>query len=129
MKRCCTKRTKNQIQKGENTAVRNKEKGNSILAHADQIRPQGEYEKAKEGEISTIPSVNDLLKQPLKNETSDETMHDQLGQNEFENSDKDQIMQEDDLDYSSVLDRSRSPKERITGETRSAKQSLKGNNH
>ena len=38
-------------------------------------------------------------------------MHDQVGQNEFENSDQDQIMQEDDPDYSSVRDRSRSPSE------------------
>ena len=43
-------------------------------------------------------------------------MHDQVGQDEFENSDEDQIMQEDDLDYSSVWDRSRSPRERNTGE-------------
>ena len=43
-------------------------------------------------------------------------MHDQSDQNKFENSDEDQIMQEDDPDYSSVLDRSRSPIERSTGE-------------
>ena len=43
-------------------------------------------------------------------------MHDQVGQNEFENSDEDQIKQEDDLDYNSVWDRSRSPRERNTGE-------------
>ena len=58
-------------------------------------------------------------------------MHNQVGQNEFENSDEDQIMQEDNLDYSSVRNRSRSPKERNTGgrETRRAKQSRKLNNH
>ena len=43
-------------------------------------------------------------------------MYDQVGQNEFENSDGDQIMQEDDLNYSLVRDRSRSPRERSTGE-------------
>ena len=32
------------MQKGHNTAIINREKGNSILAHADQIMPQGEYE-------------------------------------------------------------------------------------
>ena len=37
-----------------------------------------------------------------------------MDQNEFENSDEDQIMQEDNLDYSSVRDRSRSPRERNT---------------
>ena len=31
--------------KGHNTAIINREKGNSVLAHADQIRPQGEYEE------------------------------------------------------------------------------------
>ena len=43
-------------------------------------------------------------------------MHDQVGQNEFENSDEDQIMQENNPDYSSVRDRSRSSGERNTGE-------------
>ena len=43
-------------------------------------------------------------------------MHDQVDQSEFENSDEDQIMQEDDLDYSSVQDRSRSHRERNIGE-------------
>ena len=43
-------------------------------------------------------------------------MHDQVGQNGFENSDKDQIMQRDDLDYSSVWDRSRSPRYSNKGE-------------
>ena len=61
--------------------------------------------------------LNDLLEQHLQNETSeDELMHDQVGQNEFENPDEDQLMQEDDLDYSSVWDRSRFPRERNTGE-------------
>ena len=68
MKKCGTKKqTKNQIQKGQNvsrkkghnTTIINREKGNSILAHADQIRPKGEYEEQNEEEISTIPSVND----------------------------------------------------------------------
>ena len=57
------------------------------------------------------------MEQPLQNETSeDEIMFDQVGQKEFENSDEDQIMQEDDLDYCSVRDRSRSPRKRNTGE-------------
>ena len=42
-------------------------------------------------------------------------MHDQLGQNEFENLD-DQIMDKDDLDSSSVRDRFGCPRERNTGE-------------
>ena len=49
------------MKKSHNTAIINREKGNSILAHADQIRPQGEYEEQNEGEISTMPFVNDLL--------------------------------------------------------------------
>ena len=94
------------MQKGHNTAIINREKGNSIFAHIVQIRPQGEYEERNE-EISTTPLVND---QPLQNEMSeDEKIHDQMGQNEFENSDGDQIMQEDDPDYCSERDRSRSP--------------------
>ena len=32
------------MQKGHNTAVINREKGNRVLAYADQIRPQGKYE-------------------------------------------------------------------------------------
>ena len=68
------------MQKGHNTAIINREKENSILAHADQIRTQGEYEEQNEEEISTIPSVNYLLEQSLQNETSeDEIMHDQEG--------------------------------------------------
>ena len=43
-------------------------------------------------------------------------MHDQVGQSEFEDSDEDQIMHEDDPDYSSVRDRSISSRERNTGE-------------
>ena len=51
------------------------------------------------------------------NETSeDEIMHDQVDQGEFENSDEDQIMQEDVLDYSSERDRYRTPSERNTEE-------------
>ena len=101
----------------KNTAIMNREKGNSILAHVDQIKPLDEYEEQNDEEISTIPSVNDLLEQPLQNEMSEsKIMNDQKGQNEFENSREDQIMQEDDLDYSSVRDRSRSPRERNTGE-------------
>ena len=42
-------------------------------------------------------------------------MHNQVGPNEFENSDENQIMQEDDPDHSVVRDRSRSPRERNTG--------------
>ena len=43
-------------------------------------------------------------------------MHDQVGPNELENSDEDQIKQEDDPVYSLVRDRSRSPRERNTRE-------------
>ena len=90
----------------------NREKGKSLLVHADEIRHQGEYEEQSEEEISTIPFVNDLLKQSLQNETSeDEIMHDQMGQNAFKKSDKDQIMQEDDRHYNSLPDRCRSPRE------------------
>ena len=39
-----------------------------------------------------------------------------MGQNEFENSDENQTMQEDDLDYSSLRDSSRSPWEINTRE-------------
>ena len=100
----------------------NREKGNSILAHANQIRRQCEYEEQIDNEISTVPSVEDLLEQPLQSETSeDEIMHDQVGQNEFEDSDEDQIKQEDDLHYCSVQDRSRFPRERNTRERRRAK--------
>ena len=38
-------RTEFIMQKVHNTAIMNREKGNSILVHADQIRPQGEYEE------------------------------------------------------------------------------------
>ena len=70
------------MQQGHNTSIINTEKGNSILPHTDQIRPQNESEEQNEEEISTIPSVNYLLEQPLLNETSkDEMMHDQVGQN------------------------------------------------
>ena len=62
MKKCCTKNSKNQIQKGQNLSCKkttmlreNREKGNSVLAHADQMSPQGEYEEQNE-EISTTPS-------------------------------------------------------------------------
>ena len=75
---------------------------------------QIKYEEQNEEEISTIPSVNDLLEQ---NETSeDEIMHDQVGHNAFKNLDKDPIMLADDLDYSSVRDRSSFPSERNTRE-------------
>ena len=70
---------------------------------------------------SLIPSLNDLLEQALQNETSeDEIMHDQVGQNEFANSDEDQIMQ-DNPEYSLVRDRLRSPRKRNVGETRRTK--------
>ena len=57
-------------------------------------------------------------------------MHNQVAQSEFENSDEDQIMEEDDPDYSSVRDRSRSSRERNT-EERQREQSnpQKWNNH
>ena len=54
------------MRKGHNTVIINREKGNNMLAHADQIRPQGEYEEQNQEEISTIPSVNGLLEQPLQ---------------------------------------------------------------
>ena len=64
-----------------------------------------------------IPSINNLSEQPLQNESSkDKIMHDQVGQNQFENLEEDQTMQEDDPGYSSVQDRSRCPRERNTGE-------------
>ena len=53
------------MQKWHNTSITNRVKRNSILAFADQIRPQGEYEDQNEEEISTVPSVNDLLEQSL----------------------------------------------------------------
>ena len=75
------------MRRSHNTAQINRKKGNSILAHADQIRSQGEYEDQNNEEISMIPSVNDLLEQTLQNETSEEKiMHNQMRQNEFENS-------------------------------------------
>ena len=48
------------MQKGHNKAIINKENDNSILAHADQIRPWGEYEEQDE-EMPMVPSVNDLF--------------------------------------------------------------------
>ena len=51
--------------------------------------------------------------------SEDEIMQDQVGQNELENSDEDQIMQEDDPDYRSVRDRFRYPRERNTGDKES----------
>ena len=33
------------VQKGHNTAIINREKGNGALSHVNQIRPQGEYEE------------------------------------------------------------------------------------
>ena len=90
---------------------------NSVLAHADPIRLQSEYEERNEEEISTIPAVNDLLEQPLQNKTSeDKIMHNQVGRNYFENMDEDQIMKEDYPDFSTVWDKSRSPRERNTRE-------------
>ena len=53
------------MQKSHNTAITKRVRRNSILAHADEIRPQGEYEDQNEEEISSIPSVNDLLEQAL----------------------------------------------------------------
>ena len=62
-----------------------------------------------------------LMGRQIRNETSeDEMMHNHVGQSEFENSDEDQIMQ-DVLDYSSVRDRSRSPRERNTRERQGEK--------
>ena len=96
----------------------NREKGNCILADANQRTPRGEYEEHNDKEISLIPSVNDLLERPSQNEMSeDEIMHDPVGQNEFENSNENQIIHEDDPDFSSVRDRCRSHRERNTGES------------
>ena len=82
------------MQKGHSAAIINPEKGNSILAYADKIRP-----KSKTRKKSLIPCVSDLLEQTLLNQTlEDEIIHDQVGHNEFENWDEDQIMHEDDLD-------------------------------
>ena len=50
------------MQKGHNTAIINRAKGNCILTHAYQIRPQSKDEEQKE--ISRILSINDLLEQP-----------------------------------------------------------------
>ena len=49
-------------------------------------------------------------------------MNDLVGQNKFENSDEDQIMQNDDPGYNLVQDRSGSPRERNM-EERQAEQS------
>ena len=78
-------RTELIMRKGHNAAIINREKGNSILAHADQIRTQGEHEEQAEEEISMIPSINNLSDQTLQNEI----IHNQVGQNEFENLDED----------------------------------------
>ena len=60
------------------------------------------------------------MEQPLQNETSeDEIMDDQLGQNEFENSNEDQMIQEADPDYSIERDKSRSPRGRKRQEEQS----------
>ena len=73
------------MQKSQNTAIITREKRNSILAHADQVRPQGKYEEQNE-KITKIPSVNELLEQPSQNETlEDKIMHDQVSQSDFEN--------------------------------------------
>ena len=60
-------RTEFIMQKGYNASIINREKGDSVFAHADQTRPRVNTKKNKE-EISTIPSVNNLLEQPLQNE-------------------------------------------------------------
>ena len=104
------------MQKGQNTAIVDKENGNSVLAHADQIRPWGEFEDQDE-EMTTVPSVNDLLDQgngPVRNETSEEESMSE--QNECEISDEDQIMEEEYAEYSLGRDRSRSPRGRNTEE-------------
>ena len=51
-------------------------------------------------------------------------MRDQVGHNELENLDEDQIMQEDDIKYSSVRDTSRSPEKEIRERKEKMKQSL-----
>ena len=48
-----------------------------------------------------------------------------MGQNKFENSDEDQIMQNDDPDYSLVQDRSGSPRERNMEERQAGKLELR----
>ena len=47
-------RTEFIMQKDHDISTINREKGNSILAHAYQINPQGEYEEQNEEEISMI---------------------------------------------------------------------------
>ena len=93
MKKCGIKKIKSRkgrIHQTKTPPYSYKKYGKGVRAHADQIRPQVEYEEQNVEDISTIPSVNDLLEQPLHNETpEDEIMHDQVGQNKFENSDKD----------------------------------------
>lgn len=103
------------MQKGHNTAIINRENGDSVLAHADQIRTQGEEEERNDEEMS-VSSDNELVEQPLQKETSEETMQGEEGQKDSENSDEDQSMQEDTCDYSLDRDRSRSPRKRNTGE-------------
>ena len=49
------------MQKRHNTAIINREKGNSILANADQILSQGKYEQPNDEEIYTVPFINNLL--------------------------------------------------------------------
>ena len=66
MKKCGTKRTKNQIQKWQNLSLK-KKATIQLLAYAYQIRPQGGYEEQNEQKISMIYSVNDLLEQHLQN--------------------------------------------------------------
>ena len=57
--------------------------------------------------------------------SEDEIMQDQVGQRDFEKSDEDQIMQEDDLDFSSMRDRSRSSRGRNTGERKGEQSNAK----
>ena len=56
-------------------------------------------------------------------------MHGQVGQDEFENPKEDQIMKDDNLDYSSVWEIFRSPRERNMGERQVEPSNPKNENH
>ena len=58
------------MKKGQNTAIINGEKGNGIVAHAGQIRPQDEYEEQNEEEsLRFLPLMiywNNIYRMRLK---------------------------------------------------------------
>lgn len=88
------------IQKGHNTAILNKENGNSVLVHADQIRSQGE--ESDEEMPSEMPII-DVTEELMQSETAEEEV-------EWDELEEDQSMQEEQFDHR--RDRSRSPRER-----------------